>query len=324
MALLPHEKEITTLQETLANLRRQSESKKIFSSQELVHMEAKVATLQQQVYGNLSPWERVSICRHPKRPQSSDYIANIVDDFFEIFGDRTLQDDSAILTGFGTIGGERFVIVAQEKGKDTDSRLRRNFGMPHPAGYRKALRAMRLAEKFGLPVLALLDTPGAFPGLAAEEQGQGWVIAENLWAMARLKTPIIVVVIGEGCSGGALGIGVGDTIAMFQHAYYSVISPEGCASILWKDSSKNVQAAKILKMHVEDLLELGIVDHALAEPLGGGHLDPEQMYQTLKNFISSKVGQLCETPLEELLEMRYQKFRRMGKYETSSFSCSSK
>ena len=190
----------------------------------------------------------------------------------ELFGDRTFQDDHAIIAGLAKIGGQKFVVIGQEKGKDTESRIYRNFGMLHPEGYRKAMRCMRLAAKFQLPVISLLDTPGAYPGLTAEERGQGWAIASNLWEMARLPTPILVLLIGEGCSGGALGMGIGDVIGMLEHAYYSVISPEGCASILWKDASKNSIAASALKMHAENLIELGIVDQIIPEPLGGAHL----------------------------------------------------
>jgi acetyl-CoA carboxylase carboxyl transferase subunit alpha len=216
--------------------------------------------------------------------------------------------------GFATLGGIKCVVIGQEKGCDTESRVYRNFGMLNPEGFRKALRLMKLAEKFHLPIFSFLDTPGAYPGLEAEERGQGWAIAHNLREMARIKTPIIVVVIGEGCSGGALGMGIGDAIGMLEHSYYSVISPEGCASILWKDPSKNVEAASSLKMNAENLLELNIIDKIIEEPLGGAHQDPQQTYQNVKNFILDQWNILRRIPLPLLLEQRYLKFREMGKY----------
>lgn len=262
---------------------------------------------------HFSPWERVAICRHPKRPHSIDYIKHCVEDFIEIFGDRTFQDDHAMITGFGYVGGQKFMIIAQEKGHDTESRIYRNFGMPHPEGYRKAMRCMRLAAKFGIPVLCLLDTPGAYPGLAAEERGQGWAIAQNLLEMSQLPTQIIVLVIGEGCSGGALGVGVGDVIGMLEHSYYSVISPEGCASILWKDPSKTQTAAAALKMQSEHLLKLGVIDQIIAEPVGGAHTNPSIVFQNVITFVQEQWEELKSLPIDLLLENRYQKFRKMGK-----------
>lgn len=260
-----------------------------------------------------TPWERVTICRRPDRPQTSDYIKHIADDFVEIHGDRLFRDDPSIIGGLGYIGGKKFIIIGQEKGKDTETRLQRNFGMPYPEGYRKALRIMELGEKFHLPILTLIDTSGAYAGLAAEERGQGWAIAENLWRMSRLKTPIICLIIGEGCSGGALGIGVGDTIGMLEHSYYSVISPEGCASILWKDAKENrATAAAKLKMHPEDLLAWGVIDEIIPEPLGGAHNDPIVVYQAVKNFVLERSEKLGTIPLESLIENRYQKFRKLG------------
>lgn len=316
MSILPHEKQIFEVEQTLQKLKEQNLNNPLFSQEELHKMEKKLQMLKEKVYSELKAWDRVSICRHPARPHAIDYIQNISDEFVELFGDRTFQDDHAIIAGLSVIDGEKFVIIGQEKGKDTESRIYRNFGMPHPEGYRKAMRCMNLAAKFNLPVITLLDTPGAYPGLSAEERGQGWAIANNLWEMARLPTPIIVLLIGEGCSGGALGIGVGDSIGMMEHSYYSVISPEGCASILWKDASQNATAASALKMHVEDLLELGIVDQMIREPLGGAHLNPEEAYQTAKTFIKEQWGSLKSIPIEILLENRYQKFRKMGKFDS--------
>jgi acetyl-CoA carboxylase carboxyl transferase subunit alpha len=243
-----------------------------------------------------------------------DYIRNICDSFTEIFGDRLYADDHAIIAGFAKIGGVKFMVIAQEKGHDTQSRIHRNFGMPHPEGYRKAMRCMRLAAKFKLPVLSLLDTPGAYPGLSAEERGQGWAIAGNMWEMARLPTPVIVLLIGEGCSGGAIGMGVGDVVGMLEHAYYSVISPEGCASILFKDTTKNAQAASMLKIHVEELLKFGIVDVMIPEPPGGAHLDPSVVYKGVKKFIAEQWDFFKYIPIDILLEQRYQKFRKLGKF----------
>lgn len=262
----------------------------------------------------LTPWQRVVICRHPARPRSIDYIKAFCEDFTELHGDRIYRDDPAIIAGFCRIEGEKFMVIAQEKGCDTQSRIERNFGMPHPEGYRKALRCMQLAAKFQLPVLTLLDTPGACAGLAAEERGQGWAIAKNLFEMARLPTPIIVILIGEGCSGGALGIGIGDRIGMLEHAYYSVITPEGCASILWKDSQKKELAANALKIHVEDLLQMGIVDDKIEEPEGGAHLDRAATFNHVKYYISNQLRELKQEPLDVLLEKRYQKFRQMGSF----------
>lgn len=265
----------------------------------------------------LTPWQRVQISRHPQRPHTLDYIKNICDSFLELHGDRTFREDSAVVGGLARIGDTACVLIGQEKGKDTEARVKRNFGMVYPEGFRKALRLMKMAEKFHLPVVCLLDTPGAYPGLEAEERGQGWAIADNLRQMSMLATPIIVLVIGEGCSGGALGMGVGDVVAMLEHAYYSVISPEGCASILWKDASKNVDAASMLKMHAEDLQKFGIIDVMIEEPLGGAHHDPEKMYQSVKAFIMQQFQSLKEIPVEILLEQRYQKFRKMGQYTTT-------
>ena len=282
--MLDHEKQIRDYEQTIAQLKEQNKVNGIWSDEEIVKLEKKLEQLKSQVYSQLSPWERVGICRHPERPRSIDYIKNICENFTEIFGDRLFRDDHSIVTGMGVIGGEKFVIIAQEKGCDTDSRLYRNFGMPHPEGYRKALRVMKLAAKFNLPVLSLLDTPGAYPGLTAEERGQGWAIANNLMEMANLPTPVIVVLIGEGCSGGALGMGVGDVIGMLEHSYYSVISPEGCASILYRDATKNEEAAKMLKMQAEDLVEFGVADTIIEEPLGGAHHDPRVVYENVKRF----------------------------------------
>lgn len=314
MGTLAHEKQIVEYERTLAQLKEQGQENDLWSEEEIFKLEEKLHQLRAKVYSQLTSWERVEISRHPKRPRAIDYIRNITEDFTELFGDRLFQDDHAIICGLAKIDGVKFMIVAQEKGNDTDSRLYRNFGMSHPEGYRKAMRCMRLAAKFKLPVLSFIDTPGAYAGLAAEERGQGSAIANNLWEMSRLPTPIIVVLIGEGCSGGALGIGVGDVIGMLEHSYYAVISPESCASIIWRDSQKKELAASSLKMHVEDLLEFGVVDAMIEEPLGGAHQDLALTYQNVKQFIIQQSEMLKNIHSAELLERRYQKFRKLGKF----------
>lgn len=312
--MLAHEKQIQDYEKAIAEVRGQNLKNALLSKKELRTLEKKLETLKKRVYSQLTPWERVAISRHPVRPRSIDYIKNLCEEFTELSGDRLFRNDPAVITGLGKIGGVKFMIVAQEKGCDTESRLERNFGMPHPEGYRKALRCMKLAAKFRLPVLSLLDTPGAFADLASEERGQGWAIAQNLWEMAKLPTPIIVLLIGEGCSGGALGMGVGDVIGMLEHAYYSVISPEGCASILWKDASQKERAANTLKIHAEDLLKFKIIDEIIPEPLGGAHHDPKVVYENVKTFILHQWKVLKERSSDLLIQQRYQKFRRMGKF----------
>jgi acetyl-CoA carboxylase carboxyl transferase subunit alpha len=312
--MLAHEKQILEYEKTIAQVKDQNKNNSLWSEEELQKLEKKLEQLKKKVYSRLSPWERVAICRHPARPRSIDYIKNICENFVEIHGDRLFRDDHAIICGFAKIKGTKFMVIAQEKGCDTESRLYRNFGMPYPEGYRKAMRCMRLAAKFKLPVLSLLDTPGAYPGLDAEERGQGWAIAQNLWEMARLPTPIIVLLVGEGCSGGALGMGVGDVIGMLEHSYYSVISPEACSSILWKDTSKKETASEALKMHAEFLLQLDVIDHLIEEPLGGAHHDTQEVYKTVKEYIFTQWNALKEISPEILIEQRYQKFRRMGKF----------
>lgn len=313
MESLPHEKQIHEYIKTIENLKKQNEGSALFD-QEILKLEEKLEKLKVSTYSELTPWQRVTICRHHQRPHSIDYIQNICDTFHELAGDRNYSDDRAIIGGLATINGMKCMIIGQEKGNDTESRMDRNFGMLNPEGFRKALRLMKLAEKFNLPIVSLLDTPGAYPGLGAEERGQGWAIALNLREMALIATPIIVIVIGEGCSGGALGMGVGDSIAMLEHAYYSVISPEGCASILWKDAAKNVDAATTLKLNAEDLCELDVIDTIIKEPLGGAHHDTEKVYQEVRKHILKEWNELKGIPVETLLNQRYEKFREMGKF----------
>lgn len=313
MDILPHEKQIYEYVKTIEHLKKQNQNNPFFTN-EIKRLEQKLEKLKQKVYTELTPWERVTICRHPSRPHTIDYIKHICDSFSELAGDRTFGEDAAIIGGLAKIGDMKCVLIGQEKGHDTESRIHRNFGYLNPEGFRKALRLMQLAEKFNLPVISLLDTPGAYPGLEAEERGQAWAIANNLRAMSRLKTPIIVVVIGEGSSGGALGMGVGDVVAMLEHAYYSVITPEGCASILWKDANRSVEAASTLKLNAENLLELKIIDAIINEPLGGAHHQPEVIYANVKKFLLEQWQILKRVPLEMLIEQRYLKFRQIGAF----------
>lgn len=308
---LPHEKQIFEYIKAIDHLKKQNQNNPLFAK-EIRNLEQKLETLKEKVYSELTPWQRVMICRHPARPHTIDFIKKMSTQFIELYGDRVHGDDTSIVGGLATIGSEKCVIIGQEKGNDTESRVYRNFGMLNPEGFRKALRLVKLAEKFNLPVISLLDTPGANPRLDAEERGQAWAIAHNLREMASLKTPIIVVVIGEGCSGGAIGMGLGDVVAIFEHAYYTVISPEGCASILWKDSDKKSDAAEALKLNSEHLLKMGIVDAIINEPLGGAHHNPDQAAENLKQFILEQIGALKMIPPEVLLEQRYLKFRKMG------------
>lgn len=318
MDILPHEKPIHEYLKTIDHLKKQSENNPIFK-QEIRKLEQKLEVLRKQVYSQLTPWQRITICRHPARPHALDYIQGLGHgSFTELFGDRNYGDDHAIVGGLITIDDVKFVIIGQEKGRDTESRLYRNFGMVHPEGFRKALRLMKLAEKFELPVLTLVDTQGAHPGLEAEERGQGWAIAHNLREMVRLKTPLFVVIIGEGCSGGALGIAVGDVIGMLQHSYYSVISPEGCASILWKDTARTQDAAAALRLNAEDLLQLHLIDAIIPEPLGGAHYHPSQTIADVKKFVLDQWETFKRFPPEVLLEQRYLKFRRMTYPEIAS------
>lgn len=316
MDTLPHEKQIHEYIKTIEHLKKQNRDNPLFNN-EIAKLEQKLEKLKQKVYSELTPWQRILICRHPSRPHSLDYIRNICEGFVELFGDRLYGDDHAIVGGLAKINGMKCVIIGQEKGNDTESRVYRNFGSPHPEGFRKALRLMKLAEKFQLPIVSMLDTQGAFPGLEAEERGQGWAIAHNLREMSRLTTPIIVIIIGEGCSGGALGMGVGDAIGMLEHAYYSVISPEGCASILWKDTEKKVEASAALKLNAENLLEMQIVDAIINEPLGGAHHQPEKAYANVKRFILEQWQILRLIPKEILLEQRYLKYRKIGQFNLS-------
>ena len=310
--MLDHEKQIQECEKAIEGLMCQSEINDRFADEEIHRLTERLSELKKKIYSELTPWQRVAISRHPDRPHSIHYIEALCTEFEELAGDRNFGNDSAIIGGLGLIGDQKVMIIGQEKGDDTETRIKRNFGMPHPEGYRKALRLMKLAEKFHLPVVCLIDTPGAYCGLAAEERGQGMAIAVNLMEMAVLETPIIVVLIGEGCSGGALGMGIGDRVAMLEHSYYSVISPEGCASILYKDSSKNSVAADSLKLLSEDLKKAKIIDDIIYEPIGGAHLDRKMIFEKVKDYLINTLQQLSHVDLPTLLAERYGKFRQMG------------
>lgn len=301
---------ILELEQRIHELKNDSEQ--AGSSIKIITLEKQKKTLQKEMYANLSPYEIVKISRHHLRPPVSDYINFMVDDFVELHGDRCFGDDKSIITGFGKIGGKKVLIIGHQKGKTTKERIKLNFGMPNPEGYRKALHKMRLAEKFHLPIVTLIDTPGANPDIGAEERGQAHAIAINIAEMTKLRTPIICIVIGEGGSGGALGIGVGDKFSILEFAYCSVISPEGCAAILWKSKDNAEQAANALKFTSKDLYELGIVDEIIPEPTGAAHNNPGEMARTLKETIVRYIGELQAIPIDELIENRYKRYRKIG------------
>ncbi|MCY3006159.1 MAG: acetyl-CoA carboxylase carboxyltransferase subunit alpha [Planctomycetota bacterium] len=267
-----------------------------------------------EIYAKLSPWEVVQVSRHKDRPYTKDYLNLAFDEFIELHGDKFYGDDRAMLTGFAKLGRRKVMVIGHQKGRTFKERAACHFGCAHPEGYRKAMAKMKMAEKYNLPIIAFIDTPGAYPGIGAEERGQAQVIAESMFMMSQLKTPIVCVVIGEGGSGGALGIGVGDRIAMLQYAYYSVISPEGCAGILWKSHQHAPKAADVLRFTSEHLPKLGVVDDVIEEPLGGAHRDHHQMASRLKSYLSKTIDQLSKLPVDELIENRYSKFRKMGSY----------
>ncbi len=276
-------------------------------------LRAQYVSVLRTTYGGLTPWETVQVARHPQRPLASDYIDLIVKNFIELHGDRRFGNDKAIRCGLGRIGTEKLMLIAQQKGRDTKEKLECNFGLAHPEGYRKALRAMKLAEKFHLPVVTLMDSTGAYPGLGSEERGVAEAIARNLMEMSRLRTPIVCVVIGEGCSGGALGIGVGDRLAMLEHSYYSVITPEGCAAILWRTGEKAPEAAEALKLTANNLKRLDVIDDIIPEPLGGAHRNPVESAANLERYVVNTLRTLRRKSSDDLLDARYERWRRMGK-----------
>jgi acetyl-CoA carboxylase carboxyl transferase subunit alpha len=312
---LEFERPILELESKIQELKQFAQVEHVDFAAEIARLERKVARLQEEIFSNLTPWQRTQIARHPSRPYALDYIRLILTDFLELHGDRAFSDDKAIVGGFGRLDGMGLVVIGHQKGRDTKEKLARNFAMANPEGYRKALRLMKLAEKFGKPVLTLVDTPGAYPGLGAEERGQAEAIARNLREMSELRTPIVVVITGEGGSGGALGIAVGDVVLMLEYAIYSVISPEGCASILWRDPAKAPEAAAAMGITAQTLKRLGLIDEIVPEPAGGGHRNHQEIAGTLKGFLVKAFDRLRRLPVEELLEQRYQKFRRMGVFE---------
>jgi len=309
---LDFEKPIIELEKKIQELKSFTSGKKIDLSSEVKKLEEKLGQLKKDIYGKLNAWQRVQIARHPQRPYTLDYINMIMSDFIELHGDRSFGDDKAIVTGFAKFNNQKIMVIGHQKGRDIKENLKCNFGCAHPEGYRKALRMMQLAQKFDLPIVIFIDTPGAYPGVGAEERGQAQAIALNLREMTSIGVPIIAIIIGEGGSGGALGIGVADKICVLENAYYSVISPEGCAAILWKDSSKAPEAAEVLKLTASDLLERGIIDEIILEPLGGAHRDPQKMAATIKDVINKNLKELKAISSEELLKLRYKKFRNMG------------
>jgi acetyl-CoA carboxylase carboxyl transferase subunit alpha len=308
---LEFEKPIAEIEEKLEKLRTELATNPQVKG-EIRTLEEESSRLHSEIFSRLTAWERTQLARHPNRPNTSEYVALLIQDFTELHGDRLYGDDHSILSGIGMFHETPVIVIGHQKGKSVKERVYRNFGMPHPEGYRKALRVMKLAERFGRPILTFIDTPGAYPGLGAEERGQSEAIARNLLTMASLKVPILTVVIGEGGSGGALALGVSDRILMLEHAVYSVISPEGCAAILWDDQSKTAEAAEALRMTAKDLKGLSIIDEIVPEPPGGAHRDPPRMAEILDGVLQSHLTKLLEIPADRLLEERYQKFRRMG------------
>jgi len=306
------EKDIVELMDQLEKAKDTHEKGKLDMTDTVSTLESKVEEAKKAIYTNLSGWQKVQISRHPERPYTLDYIENIATDFIELHGDRHVKDDKAIVGGFANIDGKPFMIIGQQKGRNTKQRQLRNFGMPNPEGYRKALRLMKMAEKFNVPVLTLIDTPGASPGLEAEERGQGEAIARNLLEMSVLKVPVICIVIGEGASGGALGIGVGDRVLMMEYTWYSVISPESCSSILWRTWEMKERAAEALKLSATDMLTNGLVDGIVPEPLGGAHHQPEVAFANVKSAILENFAQLEHMDPEERIQQRIAKFSQMG------------
>jgi acetyl-CoA carboxylase carboxyl transferase subunit alpha len=309
---LDFERPIVELEEKIEEMESLAEERGIDVSAELSTLQAKLARLKEDIFSHLTPIQRVQLARHPRRPYPLDFVERCFTDWIELHGDRAFADDHAMITGLARFDGQPVVIVGQQKGRDTKENLRRNFGMPHPEGYRKALRLMKTAEKFGHPVISLIDTPGAYPGIGAEERGQAEAIARNLREMAALRVPTISVVTGEGASGGALGIGVTDRILILENAFYSVISPEGCAAILWKDGEKRELAARAMKITAEDLARLGVVDEVVPEPMGGAHTDYAATARAIGEAIRRHLGELSTDGADDRIRLRREKYRRMG------------
>ncbi len=311
---LAFESRIVELENKIRDLQKLSDGEQLDLSPEINKLSEKLQRLRKETYQNISPWEITQIARHPQRPYTLDYIKHIFTDFMEMHGGRQFYDDHAIVGGMAKFNGEPVIVIGHEKGRGTDEKIYRNFGMAHPEGYRKALRLMHFANKFQRPLVLLIDTPGAYPGKEAEERGQGEAIARNIFEMSFLRCPVIVIVIGEGGSGGAVALGVGDRVLMLEYSIYSVISPEGCASILWKDASKSQEAANAMKLTSKDLLELKVIDSIIPEPLGGAHRDPSLVYKNVKTAIEKTLKELRSIPEDDLVEQRFQKYARMGVY----------
>lgn len=311
---LSFEKPLIELERKIKDLKSFTKRGDVDFSDEIRRLERKAEKMQKSIYSKLTRWQRVELARHPLRPYAQDYIERMFDDFVELHGDRLYADDKAIIGGLAKVDGRSVVVIGQQKGRNTKEKLAHNFGMSNPEGYRKAMRLFRLAEKFGIPVVTLVDTPGAYPGIGAEERGQAEAIARNLLVMAGLQTPLLIVIIGEGASGGALGVGIGDRVLMMENAWYSVISPEGCSAILWKTREKKMEAAEVLKLTAHDLSKLEVIDEIIEEPLGGAHRDHDEAARLVKNTIIAHLDQVCSLPVTELVDQRHQKFAAMGQY----------
>ena len=311
---LDFEKPLVELEREIDHLRRISQDKRVRFDGQLRHLEERLYRLQKDIFSNLNAWQVTQLAKHINRPKSLSYIQEMFEDFIELHGDRTYGDDPAIVGGICKLNNQSVILIGQQKGSDAKEMVYRNFGMPHPEGYRKALRLMKMAELFKKPIITLIDTPGAYPGAGAEERGQAEAIARNLLVMATLRIPIITVVIGEGGSGGALAIGVGDRVLMLEYSVYSVVSPKACASILWRDGEKEKTAAESLKLTANDLLSFGVIDEVVREPLGGAHRDPQEMARSLKTRVVDHLRELQALPTEELLNLRYEKFRKIGAF----------
>ena len=320
--VLDFERPIYDLEEKVKELRKMMEEEGLDLSSEIKHLESKADELRRQIFANLDPWQRVQVARHPRRPYTYDYVKLLITDFVEVHGDRQFADDRAILTGFGRLGGQSVCIAGHQKGRTTKENLWRNFGSPHPEGFRKAIRVMKIADKFNIPILTFLDTAGAYPGIEAEERGQAEAIARNIKEMFTVGVPIIVNIIGEGGSGGALGIGVGNVVLMLSNAYYSVISPEGCAAILWRDRAQAPTSSRILRISAPDLLKLKVIDEIVEEPLGGAHTNYAATAQALGQAISRHLQPLLSMSREELVEHRRKHFRGMGYTSENPFDSS--
>lgn len=319
---LEFEKPLRDLGRQLDSLHQLSIENNVDVSKEIAAIEQKIAATKKAIYSELSAWQRVQIARHPKRPYTLDFVSRIFTNFQELHGDRMFSDDRSMVGGTAMLDGTPVIVVGQQKGRDTKENILRNFGMPHPEGYRKAMRLMRMAEKFGLPVITFVDTPGAFPGIGAEERHVAEAIAVNLREMAVLKVPIVTVILGEGGSGGALGIAVADRVLIFENAYYSVISPEGCAAILWKDRASAPRAAEALKLGSASLLKFGIVDEIVEEPFGGNHNDYDQAAKTLKRSLIAHLNDLRKLSVDQLTDGRYERFRKLGVFEETAAGAS--